>query len=119
MSKCSYCGEILYGRRDKKFCDDLCRSQSFKLDERKSLIELLSIQAQLKKNYKILKDKAKLVKNQLMVLEAFGFNINVFSFKVDLDDGVSVFACADIYYYLDLDSLIIIENQSNLEFSKE
>lgn len=26
MRKCSFCGDVLTGRSDKKFCDDICRN---------------------------------------------------------------------------------------------
>lgn len=51
---CRQCGETLKGRRDKKFCDDQCRSQFNNLANSENSAAMRGINSILKRNRKIL-----------------------------------------------------------------
>lgn len=79
MRICIECGHSLFGRRDKKFCNDLCRN-TYNNNLNKENVEIIRItNSKLKKNHKILKslletEKHEITKSELLLL---GFDLNL------------------------------------------
>jgi tyrosine-protein phosphatase YwqE len=86
MRICVQCGHSLFGRRDKKFCNDFCRN-TFNNNLNKENVEVIRItNSRLKKNHKILKNLLEnnvttITKSELMLLE-FDLNLNT-GFEID------------------------------------
>lgn len=85
MRICVQCGHSLFGRRDKKFCNDFCRN-TYNNNLNKENVEIIRItNSKLKKNHKILKnlletEKYTITKSELLLL---GFDLDlVTSFEV-------------------------------------
>ena len=55
IKNCQWCGELLEGRSDKKYCDEHCRSASNRKKQYAKEYSYRSIDQQLKVNRKILK----------------------------------------------------------------
>lgn len=76
--QCLYCGSIIHGRSDKKFCDDKCRSSHNNQHKDEVLDEVKSIQYIQKANRKILmmvlEDGVESVKVPKERLSQMGFN---------------------------------------------
>ena len=79
---CLNCGEELFGRADKKYCDLYCKSEHQYIKSKAEPLRLYAdIDKQLKHNRKILKkyNKAGLVIIHATVLYKLGFNPNFFT----------------------------------------
>jgi len=88
MENCTNCGQRLFGRKDKKFCNDYCRN-TFNNNLNKENVEVIRItNNKLKKNHKILKNLIE--KNKSSVtrteLELLGFDLNLVT-SFDFNDG--------------------------------
>lgn len=89
MENCINCGQRLFGRKDKKFCNDYCRN-TFNNRLNKENVEVIRItNNRLKKNHKILKNLVEKNKNSVTrtELELLGFDINLVT-SFDFNDGV-------------------------------
>ncbi|MDT0644106.1 hypothetical protein RM553_14815 [Zunongwangia sp. F363] len=78
QKNCLECGEKLVGREDKKFCSDSCRNAHHNKANRNENVLIKSVNAQLRKNYKILQElnpenKGKTSKSRLQE-KGFSFN---------------------------------------------
>ena len=51
---CDCCGEALFGRSDKRFCNDACRSQHYHLHHRQERHKIAEINRILRNNRRIL-----------------------------------------------------------------
>lgn len=78
---CQSCGKVIHGRLDKKFCDTSCRNSFNNQVKRKDEQYILEINRTIRKNRKILKTLSPVGKSTVRkeVLEAMGYNFNVFS----------------------------------------
>lgn len=88
MKSCMQCGQRLFGRRDKKFCNDFCRN-TFNNQLNKENIEVIRItNNKLKKNHKILRNLVETSKLNLTrtELELLGFDLNLVT-SFDMDGG--------------------------------
>jgi len=102
---CLECGNRLYGRADKKFCNDQCRNNyNNKLNsDETSLMKMIN--RSLRKNRRILKElnpkgKAKTKKN---VLESKGFDFKYFTNVYKTKEGKIYYFCYE-YGYLPLEN---------------
>lgn len=89
MENCINCGQRLFGRKDKKFCNDYCRN-TYNNRLNKENVEVIRItNNKLKKNHKILKNLVEKNKNSVTrtELELLGFDINLVT-SFDFNDGV-------------------------------
>lgn len=89
MRICIECGHSLFGRRDKKFCNDLCRN-TYNNNLNKENVEIIRItNSKLKKNHKILKslletEKHEITKSELLLL---GFDLNLLT-NFEINQGL-------------------------------
>ena len=82
MSNCLHCNKALEGRRGKQFCDPLCKSAYHYEQEQQSLPPFYrKVDAQLKKNRKILKEFNKAGKSTVRqeLLHERGFDPRFFT----------------------------------------
>lgn len=89
MRNCLQCGHKLFGRRDKKFCNDFCRN-TFNNQLNKENVEVIRItNNRLKKNHKILKNLMDTKKESFTrtELELLGFDFNLVT-SFDMNNGV-------------------------------
>ncbi len=97
---CQCCGQVLYGRSDKKFCDDGCRNTFNNQQNSTQNKEMRSINTILKRNRAILlvklpegKKQVKVSKEQLMVM---GFNFKYMTHQLVLPSGLSAQFCYEL-----------------------
>lgn len=93
--KCLECGDVLYGRIDKKFCSDQCRnSYNNRIDVTKKRL-IRNTNNRLKKNYKILCELNTKGKTKVTRLRLYdkNFDFNFFT-------SIYITKAGKIYYYL-------------------
>ncbi|MFN4971830.1 MAG: DUF2116 family Zn-ribbon domain-containing protein [Bacteroidota bacterium] len=102
---CHFCGEVIKGRADKKFCDDQCRTgynNKLKTDSP----QVRHINTILRKNRKVLaefadNDEGKSRVNVKKLAER-GFNFTYFTHLYTTKQGATYFFCYE-YGYLKLE----------------
>ncbi|MBO7643445.1 MAG: hypothetical protein J6S62_00575 [Bacteroidales bacterium] len=97
---CLECGEILYGRPDKKFCSSGCRNAWHShLRTGKRLARSLTLNG-LAKNYKILEDLLKLKQSScpLDSLTQLGFDPCLVTHQAEKMGRHIVYRCFDLAY---------------------
>lgn len=105
MRSCLQCGESLFGRSDKKFCNDFCRN-TYNNNLNKENVEVIRItNNKLKKNHKILRSLAETKKSSITrsELELLGFDFNLVT-SFDFSDGI---------IYRKVYDFILKQNQDN------
>jgi predicted nucleic acid-binding Zn ribbon protein len=100
--KCMNCDNPIQGRSDKKFCDDLCRS-NFNHEHRKAHYQRVKeVNSILARNRKLLLLFAQQCADVLTIdiesLEAKGFNSKFFTHLRKQADGEIVYMCYDTGY---------------------
>ncbi|MCR9065719.1 MAG: DUF2116 family Zn-ribbon domain-containing protein [Cytophagales bacterium] len=112
---CPECGNVIYGRADKKFCSDSCRN-SYNNKQKSEINNLVkNTNNQLKKNRKILEsickgDKAKAKRDTLLKK---GLDFNLVTSVRTTKKGSTYYFVYD-YGYLELDNdffLIVKDNR--------
>ncbi len=113
-SKCLECGDsIEYGRQDKKFCCDSCRSKFHNRRTRGSRSTKLKILSNLEKNYSILDKLLKINVTSMSVME-----LQHLGFKFDFVTSYqkirrhNVFLCFDISFTIIADRVTSITRLS-------
>ena len=102
---CLECGTRLYGRFDKKFCNDQCRNNYNNKQNRDETAIVKTVNRTLRKNRRILKElnpngKAKIKRKQL---ESRGFDFKYFTNVYKTKEGKVYYFCYE-YGYLPLDN---------------
>lgn len=102
---CLECGAKLFGREDKKFCNDQCRNSYNNKLNRDDNSVMTTINRKLRKNRRILKKlnpngKAKVRRNEL---EKDGFNFKYFTHVYKTKEGKVYYFCYE-YGYLPLEN---------------
>ena len=120
VRKCLDCGKVVSGRRDKKFCDDLCRNTYNNKRVAASASEMRTINLILKKNRNILEgllcQDAKMKVNTKILMES-GFNFNFITQIYTTQAGAVYRYCYD-FGYLPIDEkyhLIVKREKSDLK----
>ncbi|MCE1201622.1 MAG: hypothetical protein LWX09_05940 [Bacteroidia bacterium] len=114
--KCLECGELLMGRADKKFCNDQCRSAHYQ--RRNALSEGLirNVNAQLRKNYSILKalnkDGKTKVKKSTLLKEGFIFG-PITGIYTTRENRTYFFVYDQGYLPIDNDYYILVVSKDN------
>lgn len=114
--KCLECGEVLMGRADKKFCNDQCRSAHYQ--RRNALGESLirNVNAQLRKNYSILKalnkDGKTKVKKSTLLKEGFIFG-PITGIYTTRENRTYYFVYDQGYLPIDNDYYILVVSKDN------
>lgn len=102
---CLHCGKKIFGRADKKFCDDACRNEFNNLQNGQVNNLMKRINHTLKKNRRILSQlnpagKAKVTRNQLV---RAGFDFKYFTHTYTTKTG-------SVYYFCYEQAYLPIEN---------
>ena len=114
---CLYCKKIIMGRADKKFCDIACKNAFSNAQNKIPLEPVLSINAILKKNYKIL---YKLYPGRpktlpLSKLSTQGFDFKYFTSEYTNNKGERYLYCYNYgYLLLDNEQFIIVKQPVNI-----
>lgn len=95
--RCLTCGETMRGRRDKKFCDDQCRSSYNNQLKAGQLNHIKPVNSILRKNHSILSkictgDKIRIKKEELL---RNGFNPDYHTQIVHAQNGSTFYFCYD------------------------
>lgn len=92
---CQQCGKVLHGRLDKKFCDAYCRNAFNNKIKRKDEQSISEVNRALRKNRTILKTLSPVGKSTVRkeVLDAMGYNFNVFSSMYRTSTGSIYYLC--------------------------
>ena len=89
--ECLFCGALLSGRKDKKYCDDNCRNNHYYNVNRDSNLSVKSVNATLLRNRFLLKslcNKSKvMVKKQELEEMGFDFDYITSLYKTKKDEG--------------------------------
>ena len=99
---CLFCGKLLAGRPDKKYCNDQCRTNFSNDQKMKENLDIRSISLALKKNRNILKKfiatkNANMVPEDLLRNSGFRFDYHTHYFTSELQKNVFTF-CYDYGY---------------------
>lgn len=111
MNSCLECGDKIFGRSDKKFCNDACRNAYNNKQNKDSMNLMRNINNKLRKNYRILSEnkfidgKFKTTKNKL---SAEGFNFEYFTNLKIYKNGSEYRFIYDIGYKLLEDDWILL-----------
>jgi hypothetical protein len=114
---CMDCGTALKGRSDKKFCDDLCRSNynnRLKSEDNSFLKQVNSI---LKRNRNVLEKlnpdgKTKVTRDKLLKA---GFNFSYFTHTYQTQKGTLYHFCYEYgYLVLSKDEVLLVKREENL-----
>jgi hypothetical protein len=94
---CKHCGAELFGRKDKKFCSDYCRSSEHNLHNRDYSVYMRRVNNILRKNRRILakhnpKGKSKVTGAVLM---EDGYNFAYFTNIYETKKGGKYYFCYD------------------------
>lgn len=94
---CIECGSELFGRIDKKYCSDQCRTQHYNRTHSENKILYRETNAILKKNHTILQKlnptgKTKI--SEIRLLEN-GFKLNYFTNLYTTKKGITYYFCYD------------------------
>ena len=107
---CRYCGEIVSGRADKKFCDDTCRTafNNGNAVSRDNLVR--TVNYKLMKNRRLLQDlvpEEGKIKVTYQRLQNAGFDFKYHTHTYTTQKGATYVFCYD-YGYLALDSSFLM-----------
>ncbi|UKN01219.1 hypothetical protein K6119_15930 [Paracrocinitomix mangrovi] len=112
---CQQCGDELFGRRDKKFCSDYCRSTAHNEENRDYSNYMRKVNNILRKNRRILaklnpNGKAKVAASVLM---EEGYNFAYFTNIYETKKGGKYYFCYDQgYIKLDDDMYALVVRES-------
>lgn len=111
---CFECGQIFYGRSDKKFCDDYCRNYFNNKQNSDATNHIRNLNNILHKNRRILAElfSNEQTKVKMQKLACDGFNFNYFTHISVNPNNKIIYYCYD-YGYLPIknnDILIKIDN---------
>jgi len=117
---CLHCGEKIFGRTDKKFCDADCRNaynNRIKNESEKFIIETNRI---LRKNRSILKQLNPTGKSTVRreYLELSGFDFDHFTRIYRTQGGNTYYMCYEFGYMHVEDEKVLIINQQDYMFKK-
>lgn len=113
---CPECGQLFYGRSDKKFCGDYCRNYFNNKQNSDATNYIRNLNNILRKNRRILAELFlnKQTKVKMQKLTCDGFNFNYFTHISVKPNSKVIYYCYD-YGYLPVrnnDVLIKIDNSS-------
>jgi len=103
---CLYCGKILQGRLDKRFCHANCRNSFNNKVKRKDEQYIMDVNRTIRKNRKILKTLSPVGKSTVRkeVLDALGYNFNIFSSMYRTSKGTIYYLCYEYGFNPIIDS---------------
>ena len=113
---CLNCGLPVFGRADKKYCDDYCRNDFHNSQAVTNSKLTRSSHKKLRRNYEILigvidAGVCEIAKDELLV---YGFNIKAMT-ELDLrEDGTMLYGIYDIQYFEKANRMIEVYRKSDL-----
>ncbi|MGZ4061408.1 MAG: hypothetical protein ACXVP0_00485 [Bacteroidia bacterium] len=111
---CLECGELLYGRCDKKFCDDYCRNlHNNKLNSDETNY-IRKVNNSLRKNRRILQSLSSDAPNEVprQKLADLGFNFTLYTASTGKKVGQACFFCYDYGYVPLKGNCVLIRNKN-------
>lgn len=95
QNTCVECGKPIHGRLDKRFCDAYCRNSYNNKVKRDDEQYILDVNRSIRKNRKILKTLSPVGKSKVRkeVLEALGYDFNIFSSMYRTSKGSIYYLC--------------------------
>jgi hypothetical protein len=111
--KCQECEAELFGRSDKKFCNDGCRTNFYNRQHSEKNNLIRRVNSSLKKNRKVLNrlsngDTRKLYRSLLL---SEGFDFRYFTSIIKTSNGNTYKFCYDFgYLELDQDFILVVKN---------
>lgn len=95
LNVCEKCGKPIHGRLDKKFCNASCRNTFNNQVKRRDEQYILEVNRTIRKNRKILKTLSPIGKSTVRkeVLDALGYNFNIFSSMYRTSKGTIYYLC--------------------------
>ena len=115
MRKCKECETQLYGRSDKRFCSDACRSNYHNRENKGAIDMMRSVHSHLKRNWKILKNLEEQGQREVMreSLLNLGFNFTYITDVQVVKNGVNYRFCYDLGYYTRNEHLVSLVNKKH------
>ncbi|MSP65987.1 MAG: hypothetical protein EXR22_04565 [Flavobacteriaceae bacterium] len=113
---CLNCGLPVFGRADKKYCDDYCRNDFHNSQAVTNSKLTRSSHKKLRRNYEILNGVidagvCEIAKDELLV---YGFNTKAMT-ELDLrEDGTMLYGIYDIQYFEKANRMIEVYRKSDL-----
>jgi hypothetical protein len=113
---CINCGLPVFGRADKKYCDDHCRNDFHNSQSVTNSKLMRPSHKKLRRNYEILSGVVdagvcEIAKDELLV---YGFNIKAMT-ELDLrEDGTMLYGIYDIQYFEKANRMIEVYRKSDL-----
>lgn len=111
MTTCLQCDQTLFGRKDKKFCNDFCRN-TFNNNLNKDKVEIVrNVNNRLRKNNRILKS---LLEVGAMSVSKNQLNLSNFDFRYitnlnDSNDGTIYYVYDVGYQMLDEENYLLFQ----------
>ena len=105
--RCQECGKTIFGRADKRFCDDPCRSAHANRKYREANKNMLAINRILRRNHQILYNLISEGRDQCPTKDLYykGFNFDYFTSVKDGQPAIT--CCYDIGYRTDGETTLI------------
>lgn len=115
---CQQCGDQLYGRADKKFCDDQCRSAYHNGLNSEANNTMRMVHRRLRSNWRLLRKycKKSSVERKLEELTGGGFNLNVIT-GIEHQNNQVIYRCYEFQYQVMESGMVRITK--DLEVAKE
>ena len=113
---CLDCNEELKGRSDKKFCDDLCRSNFNNRQQTENSMYMRQVNNILKRNRRIMEElnpegKTRTSRKKLL---AKGFSFEYFTNIYQTQTGKSYYFCYESgYLQLERDEVLLVRREDN------
>jgi len=113
MRRCKDCGSELFGRSDKLFCDDACRSNfhNGRLAEEKRLV--YSINSILRKNRRLINAHLQTPMISKIQLKREGYNFSYYTHSKRMKGRKSYF-CYDLGYREEGEFIQLIRDQEEI-----
>lgn len=111
---CLDCDSPLYGRSDKRFCDDACRSHYNNKLQRRDLIYIRKVNAILNKNRRILKqyNPGGKTRTKIKNLQSEGFDFDFFTSVYETSKGNKYYFCYEYgYLVLPPDDVLLVKRK--------
>lgn len=117
---CLFCGERIFGRSDKKFCDAQCRNSYNNQVKSEAEKFIISTNRILRKNRAILKQLNPIGLSTIRreYLELAGFDFHHFTRIYRTNGGNTYYMCYEFGYMHAADEKVVIVNQQDYMFKK-
>ena len=108
---CLFCGEVLQGRSDKRFCADICRNNHHYKNRKDAEMLIKDVNAILLRNREILRslsNNRSIVAKQILIDEAFNFDLITAIYKTKRSEEYRV-VYDYAYRFINYDEILLIK----------